>query len=109
MPPCGIPYHGCQQGQASKHNKTFGHSDNLVANLLNFGLRILLIGQGTNFDVKIPWIIGESGYQTKLNGTLMMIEATTSLPFRDLLRSETLQINVDCNYPMKWNAYQVKM
>ena len=36
----------------------------------------------------------------------MMIEATTSLPFRDLLRSETLQINVDMNYPMKWNAYQ---
>ena len=67
------------------------------------------IGQGTNFDVKIPWVIGESGYQTKLNGTLMMIEATTSLPFRDLLRSETLQINVDCNYPMKWNAYQVKL
>ena len=30
------------------------------------------IGQGTNFDVKIPWIIGESGYQTKLNGTLMV-------------------------------------
>ena len=38
-----------------------------------------------------------------------MIEATTSLPFRDLLRSETFQINLDCNYPMKWNAYQVKI
>ena len=44
------------------------------------------IGQGTNFEVKIPWIITDQGYQTKLSGTLMMIEATTSLPFRDLLR-----------------------
>ena len=61
-----------------------------------------------NFEVKIPWSVTEQGFQTKLSGTLMMIEATTSLPFRDLLRSETLQINVDCNYPMKWNAYQVK-
>lgn len=64
------------------------------------------IGQGTNFEVKIPWIISETGYSSKLNGTLMMIEATTSLPFRDLLRCETLQIAVDMVYPMSWNAYQ---
>ena len=64
------------------------------------------IGQGTNFEVKIPWMISETGYQTRINGTLMMIEATTSLPFRELLRSETLQINIEMNYPIKWNAYQ---
>ena len=64
------------------------------------------IGQGTNFEVKIPWSVTEHGFQTKLSGTLMMIEAKTSLPFRDLLRCETLQINVDMNYPMKWNEHQ---
>ena len=64
------------------------------------------IGQGTNFEVKIPWSVSEQGFQTKLSGTLMMIEAKTSLPFRDLLRCETLQINVDMNYPMKWNEHQ---
>ena len=64
------------------------------------------IGQGTNFEVKIPWSVTEQGFQTKLSGTLMMIEAKTSLPFRDLLRCETLQINVDMNYPMKWNEHQ---
>ena len=64
------------------------------------------IGQGTNFEVKIPWSVTEQGFQTKLAGTLMMIEAKTSLPFRDFLRCETLQINIDMNYPIKWNEHQ---
>ncbi|XP_040563283.1 bridge-like lipid transfer protein family member 1 [Lepeophtheirus salmonis] len=64
------------------------------------------VEKGTNFDIKIPWTVKENGYSTKLNGTLLMVEATTSLPFRDLLECETLEFNVDMNYPMDWNAYQ---
>ena len=61
---------------------------------------------GTNFEVKIPWNCNDSGFTTNFNGTLMNPEATTSLPYRDLIRCETFQINLDMNYPLKWNSHQ---
>ena len=52
------------------------------------------MGLGTNFEVKIPWKIGPEGYKSNISGTLMMPEATTSLAYRDMLRCETLHIQV---------------
>ena len=52
------------------------------------------MGLGTNFEVKIPWKIGPEGYKSYISGTLMMPEATTSLAYRDMLRCETLHIQV---------------
>ena len=67
----------------------------------------LEMAQGTNFEVKIPWICSSEGYTTNFNGTLMMVEATTSLPYRDLLRCETFHINLDMNYPLRWNSQDI--
>ena len=63
-------------------------------------------GQGTNFEIKIPWIVENTGYTTNITGTVMMVEATTSLPFRDLLECETLELKVQMNYAMNWNDHQ---
>lgn len=48
----------------------------------------------------------ESGYSSSINGTLMMVEATTSLPFREFLKTETLVFTVEMNYPPLWNSHQ---
>ena len=61
---------------------------------------------GTNFEVKIPWNCGPEGFTTNFNGTFMNPEATTSLPYRDLIRCETLHIDLDMKYPLKWNHHQ---
>ena len=61
---------------------------------------------GTNFEVKIPWNCSSDGFTTNFNGTFMKPEATTSLPYRDLIRCETLHINLDMKYPLKWNHHQ---
>ena len=61
---------------------------------------------GTNFEIKIPYDCSPTGFTTNFNGTLMMAEATTSLPYRDLIRCETFHINLDMNYPLSWNAHQ---
>ena len=42
----------------------------------------LNFGQGTNFEIKVPWVYGKSGYATNISGTLMMLESTTSLDYR---------------------------
>ena len=54
----------------------------------------MTMGQGTNFEVKIPWRVEAEGYTSNISGTLMMAEATTSLAYREMLRCETLQIQV---------------
>ena len=36
----------------------------------------------------------------------MMVEATTSLPYRELVRAETLEFKIDMNYPSVWNEHQ---
>ena len=41
------------------------------------------LGQGTNLELKLPWyVVDDTGYTSTLTGTLMMAEATTSLPYR---------------------------
>ena len=36
----------------------------------------------------------------------MMAEGTTSLPYRELLKAETLEFRVAMHYPMFWNDHQ---
>ena len=58
----------------------------------------MTMGQGTNFEVKIPWRVEAEGYTSNISGTLMMAEATTSLAYREMLRCETLQIQVHSSF-----------
>ena len=64
------------------------------------------IGAGSFLEISIPWTVYETGYTTKIRGQLLHLEATTSLQFRDLISSESLEIVVDCNYPLIWNEQQ---
>ena len=57
--------------------------------------------------MSIPWVVEtDHGYTTKLNGTLMKPEATTSLEYRSFLECETLEFQIDMVYPSCWNDYQ---
>jgi hypothetical protein len=50
--------------------------------------------------------VGQDGYVTKITGQLLHLEATTSLQFRSLVESETLEFAVKCHYPIRWNDHQ---
>lgn len=54
----------------------------------------------------MPWVVGQDGYTTKITGQLLHLEATTSLQYRSLVESETLEFTVKCHYPIKWNEHQ---
>eukprot|EP00095_Tigriopus_kingsejongensis_P008238 maker-scaffold230_size244653-snap-gene-0.11 protein:Tk08238 transcript:maker-scaffold230_size244653-snap-gene-0.11-mRNA-1 annotation:"PREDICTED: uncharacterized protein KIAA1109-like isoform X7" len=64
------------------------------------------MGPGTNFEFKLPWFVDQKGYTSTLSGTLMMVEATTSLQYRELLKAETLQMKILMNFPIHWNDHQ---
>ena len=65
------------------------------------------ISQGSFFDLSIPWVLeSEDGYTSKINGTLMNPEATTSLAYRDFIQCETLEFQLDLVYPKFWNDHQ---
>ena len=65
------------------------------------------ISQGSFFDMSIPWVVEtEDGYTSRLNGTLMNPEATTSLAYRDFIQGETLEFQLDMIYPKFWNDHQ---
>ena len=66
----------------------------------------LNFGQGTNFDIKVPWVVGKSGFTTNIAGTFMMLDATTNMDYRKLLHCETLEMNLAMKYSLAWNAYQ---
>lgn len=65
------------------------------------------VGAGSYLEVTIPWVTKESGFTTKINGQLLHLEATTSLQFRDLVESETLEFSILCHYPLIWNDHQL--
>lgn len=50
-------------------------------------------GQGSYVEANIPWIIGETGYTTKITGQLLLLDATTSLQFRSLVDCETFEVS----------------
>lgn len=43
----------------------------------------------------------------KISGQLLHLDGTTSLAFRDLVSSETLEFCVSCHYPLIWNEHQL--
>nr|XP_022901618.1 uncharacterized protein KIAA1109 isoform X2 [Onthophagus taurus] len=65
------------------------------------------LGPGSYLEISIPWVTTEKGYTSKITGQLFHTEATTSLQFRDLLMSETLEFSVLCHYPLMWNDHQL--
>lgn len=64
------------------------------------------IGPGSYLEITIPWIVQPDGYTTKVNGQLLHLEASTSLQYRSLVESETLEFAVKCHYPLRWNDHQ---
>lgn len=64
------------------------------------------VGAGSYLEVTLPWITLADGYTTRVNGQLLHLEATTSLPYRHLVQSETLEFAVNCHYPLIWNHHQ---
>ncbi|XP_049857041.1 transmembrane protein KIAA1109 homolog isoform X4 [Schistocerca gregaria] len=64
------------------------------------------VGAGSYLEVTMPWVIQPDGYTTKIIGQLLHLEATTSLQYRSLVLSETLEFTVKCHYPIKWNDHQ---
>ncbi|XP_048267008.1 transmembrane protein KIAA1109 homolog isoform X2 [Bombus terrestris] len=64
------------------------------------------VGPGSYLEITMPWIVLQDGYTTKITGQLLHLEATTSLQYRSLVESETLEFGVKCHYPIKWNDHQ---
>ncbi|KAJ0182155.1 hypothetical protein K1T71_002877 [Dendrolimus kikuchii] len=64
------------------------------------------VGAGSYLEVTLPWIVLQDGYTTKITGQLLHLEATTSLQYRSMAESETLEYNIKCHYPLVWNHHQ---
>lgn len=64
------------------------------------------IGAGSYLEVTLPWIVLQDGYTTKITGQLLHLEATTSLQYRSMAESETLEYTIKCHYPLVWNHHQ---
>ncbi|XP_050533025.1 transmembrane protein KIAA1109 homolog isoform X6 [Daktulosphaira vitifoliae] len=64
------------------------------------------VGPGSYMEITLPWLVSHDGYTTKITGQLLHLEATTSLQFRSLLESETLEFTAHCHYPIQWNDHQ---
>lgn len=82
------------------------------------------VGAGSYLEITLPWVRFEvmlavccnrvvfkvtkaEGYTTKITGQLLHLDATTSLQFRDLVSSETLEFCIACHYPLMWNDHQL--
>ncbi|XP_011494762.1 PREDICTED: uncharacterized protein KIAA1109 [Ceratosolen solmsi marchali] len=64
------------------------------------------VGPGSYLEITMPWIVLQNGYTTKITGQLLHLEATTSLQYRSLVESETLEFGIKCHYPIIWNDDQ---
>ncbi|GBL75453.1 Uncharacterized protein KIAA1109 [Araneus ventricosus] len=64
------------------------------------------VGQGSYLEVTVPMHITEDGYISRINGQLLHLEASTSLQYRSLVESETLEFDVQVKYPRIWNDHQ---
>lgn len=64
------------------------------------------IGPGSSVEVSLPWVTHADGYQTKISGQLLHVEATTSLQYRSLAEFESLEYKVIVHYPRRWNDSQ---
>ncbi|XP_076066750.1 transmembrane protein KIAA1109 homolog tweek isoform X4 [Oratosquilla oratoria] len=64
------------------------------------------VKRGSYFEMTLPWITTSSGYVTTINGQLLHVDASTSLPYRGLIEAETLDYNIAIHYPRNWNHHQ---
>ncbi|CAH1406051.1 unnamed protein product [Nezara viridula] len=64
------------------------------------------IGPGSYLEVTMPWVVGPDGYTSKVTGQLLHLEASTSLQYRSLVESETLEYTIKSKFPSKWNGHQ---
>jgi hypothetical protein len=48
--------------------------------------------QGSYLEFTVPWVIEETGYQSRVNVQLMHLDATTSLQYRPFLECETFEV-----------------
>lgn len=49
-------------------------------------------GKGSYIEAIIPWTVEDKGYSTKVKGQLMLVDASTSMPFRSLFECETFEV-----------------
>lgn len=63
-------------------------------------------GPGSYLEVTIPWVTKSTGYESHILGQILHLDATTSLTFRALAESETLEFDIRIKYPMTWNGHQ---
>ena len=47
---------------------------------------------GSYLEFSVPFVVEESGYTTRVYGQAMNVDCTTSLPFRDFIKCETLEV-----------------
>lgn len=66
----------------------------------------MIIEPGSYLEVTLPWVVQRNGYVTKVRGQLLHVDASTSLLYRALVESETLEFNVKCHFPLRWNDHQ---
>lgn len=64
------------------------------------------VGPGSYMEMTLPWVVQPDGYTTKVLGQLLHLEATTSLQYRSLVISETLEFSLRSRYPLRWNGHQ---
>uniref|UniRef100_A0A914VDP2 Bridge-like lipid transfer protein family member 1 N-terminal domain-containing protein n=1 Tax=Plectus sambesii TaxID=2011161 RepID=A0A914VDP2_9BILA len=64
------------------------------------------IKQGSNFEVSIPWLTLEDGFTSTIKGSLLRVDASTSLSYRQLIECESFEFDVICRFPRGWNAHQ---
>lgn len=63
-------------------------------------------GPGSYLEATIPWVYKAEGYKTHILGQILHLDATTSLQYRPLISSETLEFDVQIHYPSIWNDHQ---
>ena len=56
----------------------------------------LAMQAGSYLEFSVPMLVEESGYTTKVYGQAMNVDCSTSLPFRDFIKCETLEVGFSC-------------
>ena len=66
----------------------------------------LTSGPGSYLEVSVPLISKETGYYSDIVGQILHLDSSTTLAYRPLAESETLEFKVRIEYPRMWNHHQ---
>lgn len=66
----------------------------------------LTSGPGSYLEVSVPLISKENGYYSDIVGQILHLDSSTTLAYRPLAESETLEFKVRIEYPRMWNHHQ---